>query len=187
MAKSYTEKCLQCAAPFTIYPCQEGQKRRFCSVRCRTAYGRSEAGAAERFWAKVERADGCWQWTGNIDKPGYGHFKWGRRMFIAHRVAYMLTRGPIPKGLFVCHTCDHRSCVNPAHLWLGTAADNMTDKVEKDRQSGYRPGDECPKGHVIPVRGRCQQCRKEYNDSHVAYRREWRHAKKRREREQKSA
>lgn len=76
--------------------------------------------------------DECWLWTSRIDKHGYG--RWSGNL--AHRLAYTHFKGPIPAGLLVCHTCDNPVCVNPAHLWLGTNADNARDKVAKGRARG---------------------------------------------------
>jgi hypothetical protein len=93
---------------------------------------------AERFWAKVERrgAEECWPWTAYRYGDGYGQIREagaGSRLLAAHRVAYELAHGPIQEGMFVLHSCDNPPCVNPAHLRVGTAADNAQDAVKRDR------------------------------------------------------
>ena len=89
-----------------------------------------------RFADKVERrgATECWPWRSNRLPAGYGQLAMGGRGGVpkyAHRLAYELWRGPIPEGLNVCHSCDNPGCVNPAHLWLGTQADNLKDRHAK--------------------------------------------------------
>lgn len=94
----------------------------------------------ERFWEKVsnhETSHGCLEWQASCFTSGYGQFSHKDRNVRAHRFAYELEHGPIPEGMHVLHHCDNPKCVNVDHLFLGTNADNMQDKVKKGRQ--HRP------------------------------------------------
>lgn len=90
----------------------------------------------ERFWSKVAvtaNPDKCWEWQASTGHFGYGWIAWGKRPEHAHRVSWLLTYGEIPDRLFVLHSCDNPSCVNPKHLFLGTHLDNARDKEAKGR------------------------------------------------------
>ncbi len=97
----------------------------------------------EQFRRRIEKHSvpvpecGCWIWEGSLSVQGYGQVRINKRLLRAHRVSYEGYVGEIPHGMQVCHRCDTPSCVNPAHLFLGTHADNHRDKVAKGRQ--WRP------------------------------------------------
>lgn len=96
---------------------------------------------AERLGAGADRSaaqDGCWVWMKSRSKKGYGRINVRNIIEFAHRVAWCLANGPIPEGLLVLHRCDNPPCVNPAHLFIGTAAQNTADMLAKGRE--YRKG-----------------------------------------------
>lgn len=97
--------------------------------------GRPPKPLSERFWEKVNKTSGCWEWIGDLDKDGYGHLWTGKRSPVASRVSYELNVGLIPAGMCVCHSCDNPKCVRPEHLFLGTAKDNNADRNAKGRQA----------------------------------------------------
>lgn len=97
-----------------------------------------------RFWSKVRKTRGCWLWTTGKDKDGYGKTCINRKDLRAHRVSYEITYGKIPKGMGVLHKCDNPSCVNPKHLFIGTAKDNAVDMMKKGRRSTVLIGETHP-------------------------------------------
>lgn len=89
-------------------------------------------------YCKPDHECGCWLWTGQLNKSGYGRLGPGRRERAAHRLAYRAFVGEIPAGRLVLHRCDNPRCVNPSHLFLGSLSDNMRDMVAKRRHSVSR-------------------------------------------------
>lgn len=88
----------------------------------------------DRFFSKVSKGPECWNWTGvrvGRNRDGYGQFWMNGKRIYANRVSWILHNGEIPKGLFVLHDCDNKSCVRPEHLHLGTTKQNMIEAAER--------------------------------------------------------
>lgn len=144
------------------YPCQncgitviraigdEGRGK-FCSSRCSRLAQRLPT-KAERFWAKVSRGDGCWEWTGHRNHQGYGLLYTGprgsSRQEFAHRVAWELEHGPIPADRTICHHCDNPPCVRPDHIYLGSPATNAHDRDSRGRHEGIHFGGGVARGEI---------------------------------------
>jgi len=95
---------------------------------------------------EVDQSSGCWNWTGTISPGGYGVASWNYKTRRAHRLSWESFCSAIPDGLFVCHKCDNPRCVNPDHLFLGTAQDNANDCVAKGRRPSVLAAS-CKRGH----------------------------------------
>lgn len=129
--------CARCGTPFLVKS-NRVTTARYCSNACRGPHQTTPAD----FWANVDRTGDCWLWMKACRTSGYGVARYRGRQYGAHRIAYELTHGPIPAGLFVCHKCDRPRCCRPDHLFLGTCADNVADKMAKGRHRPPR-GEQC--------------------------------------------
>lgn len=102
--------------------------------------------ALARIADRTNRAGSCWLWTRGTTGAGYGRFTIGSVDFYAHRASYEAHVGPIPEGMFVLHSCDTPACVNPAHLRVGSARENVRDRVDHGRDFNAAKT-HCPQGH----------------------------------------
>ena len=94
---------------------------------------RRELRSKERFWSRVNKTDTCWMWFADADRDGYGRFWYQERNHLAHRLSYLWLKGPINE--YVLHTCDNPRCVNPEHLYDGTAQNNIDDAYIRGRKN----------------------------------------------------
>ena len=116
-----------------------------------------------QFWNNVIKTAGCWYWSGGINNSGYGSLRLDGKRYMAHRLSYELTKGKIPEGLEIDHTCHNRICVNPDHLELATHQENC-------HLGSWATRTHCPRGHpysgsnlYIDPRGKrqCRTCREQ--------------------------
>ena len=124
----------------------------------------------ERFWEKVDTSGKCWIWLGATYPSGYGHVWQGSdnvKDEYAHRAAWFLANGPIPKGKQVLHDCDTPPCVRLEHLYLGTPADNMRDRDTRGRNgkgNTHYQKDHKPDWAVSAAGNKwCRICKREYS------------------------
>jgi len=103
---------------------------------------------------KLEVSTGCHVWKNYLYPVGYGQVKFQGKDYLVHRLVYEFTHGPIPDGMYICHKCDRRACMNPDHLFIGTQKDNIQDMLSKGRESRgeERWNVKLTEGQVIEIR-----------------------------------
>lgn len=137
--------CVACKKEYFVFPCR--LPTRYCSHSCQAAersksqkklikgysVTKKKELLKERILNRVSKVDGCWVWNGCLDRDGYGDMTFLGESMSVHRAAYFAWTRKIPKGKFICHKCDLPACCNPEHLFVGNAASNRKDAVEKGR------------------------------------------------------
>lgn len=130
----------------------------------------------ERFYKKIRKENsGCWVWiAARKSENGYGCFRYNNKMIDAHRMSYILSKGVIPEGMLVCHTCDNRPCVNPDHLFLGTYKDNYEDAISKGRIIKHKFLNKHPSSSAYKKGCRCDSCVLNHRLKDTIYKRKYR-------------
>jgi len=137
MSNNAINFCVYCRDEFSTLKTEiKRGKGKFCSRACANKGAlRKSLSIKEILYKNISpesNSHGCWLYTKLIMK-GYGHLNINGIKVPAHRVSYELHNSSIPQGMYICHKCDVRECVNPHHLFVGTHLDNMQDKVHKGR------------------------------------------------------
>ena len=165
--------CPVCCFSFkSDWPANHGRARHRASAEHQAALAeRARRWAVESFWARVDRSSpyGCWPWLGRLYPAGYGECHLFGEGY-AHRIAYILTRGPIPKGLQIDHLCRNRACANPEHLEAVTQRENILRGTGASARNAVKT--HCIRGHEFtpentyrePTGGRrCRTCFREWD------------------------
>lgn len=107
----------------------------------------------EQFWKRIKIKDvnECWDWLSSLDTSGYGQLTISYQNQRAHRIAWEITHGEIPKDKMVLHKCNNKKCCNPNHLYIGDHANNMTDLASTHRQ-GISTGGKLYSGEIYLIR-----------------------------------
>jgi hypothetical protein len=164
----------KCSPDGRVYVCHNCDNRLCQNPRHLFLGSRADnvRGTAYRFWEKVDvlGPDECWPWTGQVDHKGYGRLFVKRRSVLVSRISWQLAYGPIPDGTgyhgtCICHKCDNRLCVNPAHLFAGSCGDNIRDAVAKGR---FVRGERCHTSKLTEEQVRHVLRHREINNSDMA-------------------
>lgn len=104
-----------------------------------------DAGLINKFWDRVQKSTNCWMWSGSMNVEGYGRIYRKGTTYKAHRLSYMINKGPIPSGLVLDHLCRTKGCVNPDHLEAVTPRENVIRGIGPSAINSAK--DVCHNGH----------------------------------------
>lgn len=116
-----SKKVLLIPCPFCKNPFKKRTRSKWCSIKC-------------HLLDRIQKKEDCWEWMGSLTKVGYGKIQVKNKNYTTHRLSYEIFKGQIPDGNMICHSCDNKKCINPEHLWVGSAKDNMHDMIQKGRK-----------------------------------------------------